>query len=174
MSEHPEWIPACIELNDSGGNWGHYLEIIYKRFCDDLVFRKVQFLNGYVAVRKIPESNGKGYGFWHCISEGREEQQRIPDMERCKRIGWIRAIIEHSAEAEVDCWQNMRGSERNHLLWYKEQYLIILAERKATVPEKKYYLLKTAYYTTGNRRMETLRKERDAYKKTDAAQKGDV
>ncbi len=174
MSEHPEWIPACIELNDSGGDWNNYLQIIYKRFCDDLVFQKVTFRGGYVAVRKIPETDGKGYGFWHCISEGQQEQQRIPDLERCKRIGWIRAIIEHARNDEVDYWQNNRGSERNHLLWYKEQYLIILAERKANVADKKYYLLKTAYCTNGSRRIEKLRKERDAYKKTDAAPKDDV
>jgi len=172
MCEHPEWIPACIELNDSGGDWKKYLEIVYQRYCNDLVFHKVQFLDGFVAVRKMPETDGKGYGFWHCISEGHEEQQRIPDMERCKRIGWIRAIIEHAKD--VDCWQNLRGSERNHLLWYKEQYLVIIAERKAKTEGKKYYLLKTAYCTTGTKRVETLRKERDSYKKTDAAPKDGV
>jgi hypothetical protein len=174
MCEHPEWIPACIELNDSGSDWNHYLEIVYKQFCNDLVFRKARFLDGNVGVRRIPETDGKGYGFWHCISEGLEEEQRTSDLERCKRIGWIRAVIEHAGSVEVDCWQNMRGSERNHLLWYKEQYLVVIAERKAKTEGEKYYLLKTAYCTTGKRRIEKLRKERDAYKKTDAAPKDGV
>lgn len=174
MSEHPEWIPACIELNDSGGNWDHYLEMIYDRFCEDMVIKKVRFQGVPVAVRKIPESMGKGYGFWHCISEGQEEQDRIPDMERCKRIGWIRAIIEHAECDEIDCWQNFRGTEKNHLLWYREQYLVVIAERKASVEGKKYYLLKTAYCTTVNWKIEKLRKERDAYKKTDAAPRDGV
>ena len=174
ISEHPEWIPDFIELNDSGGDWNQYLEAIYNRFCEDLVYRKVRYRSTSVGVRRIPETDGKGYGFWHCISEGHQEEKRTPDLERCKRVGWIRAIIEHAGSVEIDCWQNWRGRERCHLLWYREQYLVVIAERKAKTPGEKYYLLKTAYCTAGKKRIECLRRERDAYKKTDAAPKDDV
>lgn len=169
MCEHPEWIPNYIELNNSAGNWSNYLNRIYKRFCDDLVIRKAFFRDGYVGVRKIPETDGKGFGFWHCISEGKMEEKRIPDLERCKRIGWIRAIIDNTDKIKVEHWENIRGREKCHLLWYREEYLVVLAERKNKINGKKYYLLKTAYCTKGQTRVKNLRRERDAYKKTDAA-----
>ncbi|MDH4203631.1 MAG: hypothetical protein OEV87_12170 [Phycisphaerae bacterium] len=170
MCEHPEWIPECIELNDYSGNWSDYLDQVYLCFCQSLVHSKAYFRDGYVGVRRIPETDGKGFGFWHCISEGKEEDERTPDLERCKRIKWIRAVIDNYDKPEVDYWTNRRGREICHLVWYKETYLVVIAERKNTSKGKKYYLLKTAYPTFGRRRIEKLRKERDVYhKKTDAA-----
>lgn len=98
----------------------------------------------------------KGFGFWHCVSEGgTEEKERVPDLERCKRIGWIRAIIEHSDDQCVNQWTNRRNSETCHLLWLKEEYLIVLAQRQG------YFLLKTAYCTNREHTKRRLRVERD-------------
>jgi hypothetical protein len=174
MSENPEWIPDFIKLSDFSGDFNEYLEQIYKRFREDLVFSKARFRNACVGVRRIPEADGKGFGFWHCISEGRKEKDRIPDLERCKRIGWIRAVIDNADKPEIDCWTNRRGREKCHLLWYKEQYLVVLAERGGKGEKIRYYLLKTAYCTTNRRRIGKLRKERDAHKKADAACEDDV
>lgn len=168
MSED-SWLPCVIEFNNYQGDWNRYLEAIYNRFCKDLVFHKVCFRGRTVAVRKTPETRGKGYGFWHCIQEGPKEQERTPDFERCKRIGWIRAIIENFRQPEIDYWTNKRGSELSHLLWYKEEYLVVLAERERKKDKRKYFLLKTAYCTTEERRRKNLRKERDSHKMADAA-----
>jgi len=164
MCEHPDWTPDYIELNDYSGDWTDYLNKIYETFCDDLVYNKAWFRDGYVGVRKIPETDGKGFGFWHCISEGTKEQERIPDLERCKRIKWIRATIDNFEKPQIDHWLNKRGRETCHLLWYEEMYLVVLAERKNKTGNK-YYLLKTAYCTFGQKRINNLRKERDAYNK---------
>ena len=159
MCSDPDWLPQLIALSDCDGDWSRYLETVYARFCNDLVYNHAYFRRCRVSVRKIPESQGKGYGFWHCISEGEQEDDRIPDLERCKRIGWIRAIIEQADLVdEIDCWPNQRGMENCWLLWFRGEYLVVLAERNG------YYLLKTAYQT-GRRRSEKLQKERDEYHK---------
>ncbi|MCP4710272.1 MAG: hypothetical protein GY869_16740 [Planctomycetes bacterium] len=157
-------------MEQCGGDWDNYLNAVYDHFCADFIFHKTYYNGVRVAVRKIPESKGKGYGFWHCISEGaKEEEERIPDLERCKRIKWIKAIIEHADNPEIDTWSNRRGRERCRLLWYQEQFLVVLAERKRKEDGKKYYLLKTAYCTTRPNQVKRLRKERDAFKMADAA-----
>ena len=52
----------------------------------------------------------------------------------------------------------MRGTEVNTLLCYREEYLVILAQRQG------YCLLKTAYCTEKSGRIRQLRKERDAFR----------
>ena len=159
MSDPPPWLPSPILLSDCDGDWSEYLEAVYTRFCDDLLQRSVRFRGCRVSVRRIPETRGKGFGFWHCISEGGKEEDRFPDLERCKRIGWIRAIIDNADRTDdIDYWSNQRGRERCWLLWFREEFLVVLAERKD------YYLLKTAYLT-GSRKAQKLRKERDEFLK---------
>lgn len=169
MSDHPDWIPSFLELADSGGDWAHYLDQIYRRFCDDLVYQKAHVMGRPVGVRRIPETDGKGFGFWHCMSTGKKEEERIPDLDRCRRVGWIRAVIENCDAPEVDHWTNTRGRETCHLLWYNEEYLIVLAERVRQRDGRAYFLLKTAYCTPGCSRKRNLRKERNANKMADAA-----
>lgn len=149
----PDWLPGLIEFE---GDWNAFIDDVYANFCDDLVHNKVSFQGSRVSVRKVPESNGKGFGFWHCVSEGQHEHARIPDLERCKRVCWIRAIIENHADSSIDHWTNKRGTETNHLLWFKEQYLVVLAEREG------YCLLKTAYPTDREHTKTKLRRERDS------------
>lgn len=155
MDDLPEWLPGLIEF---GGEWNAFIDDVYAKFCDDLVHNRVSFQGTRVSVRRMPESNGKGYGFWHCVSEGQHEDARIPDLERCKRVCWIRAIIENHGDPSISHWTNRRGTETNHLLWLREQYLVVLAERSD------YYLLKTAYVTGREHTKAKLRRERDTAK----------
>lgn len=60
--------------------------------------------------------------------------------------------------AEIDMWQNTRGSEINTLLWFREEYLVVLGQRQD------YWLLRTAYCTDKSGRIAQLRKERDAHR----------
>ena len=47
------------------------------------------------------KTKGKGYAFWHVISEApqsnnRNESERIPNLRRCERIRWIAWAIEQA------------------------------------------------------------------------------
>jgi hypothetical protein len=52
--------------------------------------------------------------------------------------------------------ENSRGTEVNTLLWYREEYLVVLGQRRD------YWLLKTAYCTESTRRIRQLKHERDS------------
>ena len=87
----------------------------------------------------------------------RVEDDRLPDLRRCERIRWVRWVIENAVEhAEIDIWQNTRKTEVNTLLWFREEYLVVLGQRQG------YWLLRTAYCTEKSGRIAQLRQERDA------------
>jgi hypothetical protein len=140
---------------------------VYARFCNDFVHGRVLFEGKRVSVRRHPESRGKGYGFWHCVQEGAIEEKRVPDLARCARIGWIRAVIENAGDPLIERWVNGRNGERNDLLWLGEEFLVVLADRGGGA--EPYMLLKTAYCTDHGRTQRRLRAECDAYKNANAA-----
>jgi len=145
MPDPPAWLPEQAEFV---GDWQSLLDAVYSRFVEDVVRSNLTFRGRRVAVRKHPPSDGKEFGFWHCISEGAIEADRIPDPERCRRIGWIRAIIENCDDPLVEHWVEQRGGQMDHVLWFREEYVIILSERgKAPDGGPECYLLKTAFCT---------------------------
>ena len=151
-------VPALLLFSDCGGDWEFYIDFVYETFLDDIVRQPLMFRGERVSCRKHPETRGKGAGFWHMVQEGAIEEDRVPDIRRCERIPLIKYMIENcDLEWEIDVWENTRGSESNTLLWFSEEYLVVLGRRTG------YWLLRTAYCTTKNHRIQALRKERDAY-----------
>jgi hypothetical protein len=139
------------------GDWPTYEAMLYQLFFDELARGGLEFRGWQVQCRRRPEHAGKWAAFWHLVQEGPIEEQRTPDMRRCERLRWIRWVIEQAqAHSAIDEWQNTRQGERNTLLWFNEEYLVILAERSG------YWLLKSAYCTDRSGRIAQLRKERDA------------
>ena len=69
-------------------------------------------------------------------------------------------IANATTPPEIDEWRNKRGSETNTLLWYREEYLVVLYQRR------NYWLLKTAYFTEKKNRIRQLQKKRDTYLST--------
>jgi len=150
--------PDLLPLSDCGGDWDLYLDVVHEAFLDDIDRTWLMYKGRRITSPKQPESLGRGIGFWHVISEGSTEEERIPDLRRCERVPWIRYIVENAhTHDEIDVWQNQRGTTTNILFWYKEEYLVIIADRKS------YWILKTAYCTLQTGRKRALRAERDRY-----------
>jgi len=147
------WLPGLLPLSDFGGNWPRYQEALYESFrrdfMGDLLYRGLR-----VGMKKHPLIEGKEATFWHFISEGSVEADRLPDLRRCERIKWPRAIIENAESPEVLEWDNERRGERRTCLWVQEvDYLVVLAVREA------YVLPWTAYLVTQPHQKRRLEKE---------------
>ena len=151
------------ELLESGGDWRTYEDLLYQEFLDTVVKRSLTFRGLPVTAPHRPEFRGKSFSFWHVISEApkpnnRNENDRLPDLERCRRIRWIAWAIEHSEEAGFSWWENRRGSETRVGIWAEgHDFAVILAKRRD------YYSPKTAYCVKERRRADFAR-ERDAYR----------
>lgn len=160
MASLPTWLPALIRLADSNGDWNRYVEMVYRYFRQDFIRNPLMFAGQPIQLKRHPMEQGKEAVFWHLVSEGEIEADRLPDLRRCERIRWVRPIIEHAATDSVKVWENTRKGEIRICLWCEEaEFLVILAKRST------YYLLWTAYPIVEEHRKRKLRKEYEAYKK---------
>ena len=159
MSLTPEWLPALILLSDHGGDWPRWIDAVYAVFRRDFITSQPRFQGGWVRCRRDPLVDGKEAGFWHCTSEGKDELSRTPDLRRCERVAWLRATIENSKDSSIDLWvrDDGRRGRRVHI-WFNEEYLVVLGERKAG---SRYHLI-TAFCTDREHTIRKNRKERDA------------
>lgn len=158
MSAPPPLIPFR-------GEWETYLDEIYQAFLDSFVRQDIRFGGTRVTAPRRPETDGKGAGFWHVISEApdknnRNEEDRIPDLRRCERITWITWAIEGASNGNphLAWWKNKRRDGWCVVIWSEEyNFAVILGERAD------HYILKTAYCELPSGRRRTFAKERDAY-----------
>jgi hypothetical protein len=126
----PAWLPPLIYLNDHGGDWQCYVEAVYARFRFDFIDSTPTFQGRRLGLKRYPLSYGKEATFWHFTSTGENEQDRRPDLRRCERIAWPRAVITNAGASSVKQWVEPRGSEpRVHLWLESEDYLLVLADR---------------------------------------------
>lgn len=155
-------LPALILFN---GDWEAYVDQVYSQYLDDIVTTPKIFRGKPVKARYNPATDGKGFSFWHLISEGSNEDDRTPDIRRCERISWIGWVIEQ-ADSENPRIKNLvttrtvRGRTTERLvLWCEDaEFVVILEERT------QYFHLVTAYSVSGHR-AEKLKKEWDADQK---------
>lgn len=162
MQNRSDWLPELVQISDYGGDWEKYLNALYRLFRKDFIESQPSFQGSLVGITKHPYSQNKEATFWHIISEGNVEEDRIPDFERCKRIRWPRAIIEHCDDLPlIQVWESVRGREKRTLLrliFGENDYLIVLAWHKSIV------LLVTAYLVTWQSQKRKLQKEYEAFK----------
>ena len=162
--ENPEWLHPLVLFDDFDGHWPSYEEAIYRYFRQDFVDSYPLFQGREVRLKRGPLVKGKELTFWHLVSEGGMEEDRLPDLRRCERIRWPRPIIEHVQDTAVKLWRNCRRQEVRICLWLEDwEYLVILAVRRSSV------ILWTAYPVFEDHRKRKLRKEYDEYIKADAA-----
>lgn len=144
-------LPKLLEVDhcpgdDYASRWKFYIEAIYQLYLETVAFGKLQFRGKRVNCQFRPETHGKHYAFWHMMQEGsgnRGEDDRTPDLERCRRVNWISWVIQsaESGSPAVRIFpQTARGSEKPWALWLHEHhYAVIVWERND------YFLLKTAF-----------------------------
>lgn len=158
------WLPPLVPLDKFNGDWESYIEHIYGLFCRDFKTKGLTFRGATLGLKRHPQLLGKEATFWHLTSEGRVEKERLPDLRRCERICWPRAMIDaaNSYSNEVLVWRNdrqtKRGLENNIVLALTDfSYQVILRDRQS------YILLWTAYLVKNPRKSE---KEYQAYLQT--------
>lgn len=158
MTAHPEWLPPLMTLSDSGGDWSRYVQAIYEAFRGDFVMHHPLFEGRRCGIKRHPVIDRKEAAFWHLISEGKVEADRLPDLRRCERIRWPRPMIERSP-IDVRVWRSERkGDQRIVIALDDFSYVVVLADRG------EYVILWTAYCVEETHRREKLRRECDRSK----------
>lgn len=129
-SSGDSWLPGILRLEDYGGDWERYLEAVYLGFRADFVASRPHVSGRRWAVKRHPLVCGREATFWHLISEGRVEAERLPDLRRCERIRWPRALIDSLGTNRVVAWANERRGDRRVVIALPDfSYAVILADR---------------------------------------------
>lgn len=155
------------ELLSFSGDWPSYEDKIYAHYLETVVHANLKFSGHPVRAQFRPETRGKGFSFWHLISEApernnRNEDDRIPDFARCARIRWVAWCIENAGKPGFSWWENQRKRETHVVIWAEtHNFAVVLAKRKNQEGQR-YYLLKTAYCLKSHR-LATFICERDEF-----------
>lgn len=163
MDSTPNWLPPLVLMSDYQNDWSLYLEALYQLFCKDFVTSKPIYEGRRFALKRHPVMDGKEATFWHIISEGEVENERLPNLRRCECIRWPRPIIEAATSKGLKCWKNKRKQEERIIIALEDfSYVVVLADRGD------YILLWTAYCVEREHSRQKLRKEYEDF----IAQKG--
>lgn len=164
MDEAEGWLPALVLLEDSHGDWSQYVEVLHEHFLNDFVRSKPSWPGKRVSLKRYPETDGKSATFWHFISEGSVEEERIPDMRRCERIRWPRPVMNHfstnppTESDRIRWWKEKRRSETRYVLTPGDfSYKVIVADRGD------YVLPWTAYWLKYTHERDKLRRKYEDY-----------
>lgn len=154
----PAWLPPRVCLNDFDGNVGEYLDALYNRFCDDWIHHPPAAFRGKrLGLKRHPLFQGREATFWHFITEGAVEAERLHNLRRCECIGWPRAMLDAVGTDRVRCWdQPGRGAgndTRVAIALLDFSYLLVLSERTD------YVLPWTAYCVDQFHQRQKLREE---------------
>ncbi len=160
----PNWLPSPVQYADFGGDWERFIEEVYNRFVRDFLNdfnrRQLRFEGIPLSLRRHPLVRGKEASFWHLVSTGNIEEERLPDFDRCECISWARAIIDNANDRFVKRWENTRDGNTNICLWLEsENYIVVLGKRNG------YVILLTAYFAQEYKRKK-FQREYDEYIKS--------
>lgn len=159
MSTNP---PQLLEFD---GDWPPYEDMLYQVYLETIVHYGLVFRDWPVRTQYRPETRGKGFSFWHVISEApspknKNEDERIPDLERCRKLRWVAWVIQHAGEEGFPWWENKRGTETRVVIWAEAyDFAVVLAKRNG------YYLLKTAYCLKEHRKAAFAREKDEFWKR---------
>lgn len=157
MASCPDWLPGFLSVD--GDN---FIDGLCCKFAEDAFGAGMTYLGKRVRMRMEPKVDGRPEGFWHCVSQGGSQGPRVIDKERGKRLAWIKPVLQHLTDPRVQVWTE--GNE--HVIWFREEYLIVVAERGDDGDgNTSYFLLKTAYTTLTEEEKTKKRKRRDAARK---------
>ncbi|OAI14424.1 hypothetical protein A1507_15410 [Methylomonas koyamae] len=146
------------DLLPFSGDWSSYEDDLYRTYLSGIVNANLSFNGLPIKCQYRPSSKNKHFGFWHVISEGNVEDDRLPDLRRCERIRWIAYLIAYAGtDTEISWWENKRGSNTHVVIWHeRENFAVILAKRSD------FYLLKSAYCAQSHRKKMFI-KEREEF-----------
>jgi hypothetical protein len=127
-------LPDLLELSSFNGDIKAYIEAVYGIFFTDFVKNPPVFRGIRLGLKRHPLVDNKEYTFYHMITSGSIENNRLPDLRRCERLPWAKPTIERCDEWSLKVWEQKRGNEERICIWLELEdeldYYIVLNKRK--------------------------------------------
>ncbi len=130
----PLELPEMFDID-----WNNYqskLNELYQIYLDD-IYKKLHFLEEPVFCREDPLFDGKHECFWHLMTQDYEKRKensgRFPDMQRCKRIKWIKFFIENYNNSAIKFWKKVQTKKKGRKSYKEIRYYIWSEEHNFVV-----------------------------------------
>lgn len=130
------WLPPLVLLEDARGDWPTYEETLYRWFTEDFLNSLPRWPGKRVGLKRHPKTKDKEATFWHFVSEGACEDERLIDLRRAEHIRWPRPTMEAfvdrrpAAHDRIVWWKALRRGEERYLLALPDfSYLVVIADR---------------------------------------------
>lgn len=155
------WLPPLVTLDDTGGDYSGYYDLIYGYYMDDLVFNPPEFEGFQVETIANPMKQGKEKGFWHII-EGEDKDNLADTLDRHKRIRWIKPVIEAVGSDRVLMWKRpfRPGISKPHIVLPDFSFIVVLRQHPT------YIKLVTGFPVEREKRRQDYRDEWEKYQKS--------
>ncbi|MGH2331135.1 hypothetical protein [Thermoanaerobacter mathranii] len=131
-------LPDLVQNNFQDTN--EYLNYIYQLYLNDFSDQLTYYNGKPVKTAKSLSYNLRETTFEHIVTE-KYQGKRIYDMERCKRIKWVKYLLMNPICQKCSYLRCFREKAKRVIIWCtKVDYVIVLDDRKD------HYFLVTAYY----------------------------
>ena len=141
----PEWLPDMLCVNP----WTEKTyDMLYKVFCQDIRDNNLIYMSNKVWIF-LEMEDGKEKIFWHLTTryvkikkiprrkrkfypeeQTHDEEERLPDLRRCERLPWVRALIEYSSEPNVQAWDYEEGDLIiKTYIWLKDFDFVVIMKK---------------------------------------------
>lgn len=167
----PDWLPKMASVNP----WTESTyEMLYDIFCRDIRDSNLIYDGHDVWIFRDMEE-GKEKIFWHLTSRKTKaekisrrkrkffsadqeyiDEERLPDLRRCKRLPWIKPLIEHPADPEVLAWDYEEGDHViKTYIWIRDCDFVVIMKK---FPDGKHRLITSFYVDSKYKRDDFERK----------------
>lgn len=148
------WLPAELNISDAENDWNIYCDMLHAVFVKDFATPPFPQLLGKTVFHDKNLSGGKQESFWHLTSEG-PKTNRVTDFDRCRCIGWPRAMLDSVPSDRVLCWKipNHPRGPRIAVSLTDCSYAMFLADKPRAM------ILLTAFPVQREARRRALREE---------------
>jgi hypothetical protein len=125
MSGKPDWLPEPLSLS----SWSaQTYDQLYKWFQVEILAQPL--LYGGKGVWHFSDmEDGRECLFWHLTCrKDNLTNERIPDLQRCRRLPWLRPLLLNADEPEVLDWDYAEGDGTTKTyVWLRDHdYLVIM------------------------------------------------
>jgi hypothetical protein len=167
----PDWLPGIFCVDP----WTQSTyDELYKIFCRDIRDHDLRYMKNEVWI--FPEmEDGREVIFWHLTTryvkkkkiprrkkkfyspdQTHIEEGRYPDLRRCERLPWVKAIVENANEPEVLAWDYEEGNLTiKSYVWLKNLDFIVIMKK---YPDNKRRLITSFYIDKAYKRRDFERK----------------
>lgn len=122
--------------------------MLYGIFCRDIRDHGLRYFGNSVWIFREME-DGREKIFWHLTTRSKKyekiprrkkkfypqdqiyiNEERYPDLRRCERLPWIRALIEQEENAEILAWDYEEGDLTiKTYIWLKDHDFIVIMKK---------------------------------------------